>query len=62
MQETGNLPWDVVQVETSELIRGCEEGLFVKLDWSRIGPKSNYIQPAVTECGLVVVVVSQLVA
>ncbi len=23
MQETGNRPWDVVQIETSELIRGC---------------------------------------
>ncbi len=62
MQETGNRPWDVVQVENSELIRGCEEGLFVKLDWSRIGPKSSYIEPAVSECGLGVVVVSQLVA
>ena len=62
MQETGNRPWDVVQIETSELIRGCEEGLFVKLDWSRIGPKSDYIAPAVSECGLGVVVVSQLVA
>ncbi len=61
MQETGNRPWDVVQIETSELIRGCEEGLFVKLDWSRIGPKSDFIMPAVTECGLGVVVVSQLV-
>ena len=62
MQETGNRPWDVVQVETSELIRGCEEGLFLKLDWSRIGPKDQFIPPAVTECGLGVVVVSQLVA
>jgi len=62
MQATGSRPWDVVQIETSELVRGCEEGLFVKLDWSRIGPKSNYIKPAVTECGLGVVVVSQLVA
>jgi putative spermidine/putrescine transport system substrate-binding protein len=62
MQETGTRPWDVVQVENSELVRGCEEGLFVTLDWSRIGPKSNYVKPAVAECGLGVVVVSQLVA
>ena len=62
MQETGNRPWDVVQIETSELIRGCEEGLFVKLDWSKIGPKDSFIKPAVSECGLGVVVVSQLVA
>ena len=61
MQEAGTRPWDVVQVENSELIRGCEEGLFLKLDWSRIGPKENYVEPAVAECGLGVVVVAQLV-
>ena len=26
MQATGDVPWDVVQVETAEMIRGCEEG------------------------------------
>ncbi|MCG8690300.1 MAG: extracellular solute-binding protein, partial [Minwuiales bacterium] len=62
MQETNNLPWDVVQVETSERIRGCEEGLFLELDWSRIGNKSDFVEPAVDACGLGVVGVSQLVA
>ena len=61
MQETGNRPWDVVQIETSELIRGCEEGLFEVLDWSRIGPKDSFVDPAVSECGLGVVGVSQLI-
>lgn len=62
MQETGNRPWDVVQIEHSELVRGCEEGLFVPLDWSRIGPKEEFVEPAVAECGLGVIAVSQLVA
>ena len=62
MQQTDNWPWDVVQIETSELVRGCEEGMFVKLDWSRIAPKDTIVSPAVTECGLGVVAVSQLVA
>ncbi len=62
MQETANLPWDVVQVETSERIRGCEEGLFTELDWSKIGPKEQFVAPAVSDCGLGVVAVSQLVA
>jgi len=62
MQETNSRPWDVVQVENSELNRGCEEGLFKPLDWSRIGPKDNFVKPAVAECGLGVVGVSQLVA
>ncbi len=62
MQETGNRPWDVVQVEHSERIRGCEEGLFLELDWSRIGGKSKFVPEAVSKCGLGVVAVSQLVA
>lgn len=61
MQETNTRPWDVVQIEQSELIRGCEEGLFVKLDWSRIGPKDSFVPPSVSECGLGVVGVSQVV-
>src|SRR3954470_24688009 len=33
----GNANWDVVQVEVDELILGCEEGLFEKLDWAKLG-------------------------
>jgi putative spermidine/putrescine transport system substrate-binding protein len=62
MQETKNIPWDVVQVETAEMARGCEEGLFLELDWSKIGPKSNYVPGAATECGVGVVIVSVVVA
>ena len=52
MQETGEIPWDVVQVETSELVRGCEEGIFLQLDWSKIVPKTEMLPDAVTECGM----------
>jgi putative spermidine/putrescine transport system substrate-binding protein len=48
----GNATWDVVQVESEELAAGCEEGLFVTLDWSKIGGKDNYIKPAINECGV----------
>src|SRR5882762_10043320 len=33
----GASTWDVVQVESDELAVGCEEGLFEKMDYSRIG-------------------------
>ena len=33
----GAATWDVVQVESDELAVGCEEGLFEKLDYSKIG-------------------------
>ena len=48
----GNASWDVVQVEIDELILGCEEGLFEKLDWSRLGGKDKFITPAVNDCGV----------
>jgi len=41
----GAATWDVVQVESDELAVGCEEGLFEKLDYSRIG--GGRLHPAV---------------
>ncbi|MBT0963085.1 ABC transporter substrate-binding protein [Denitromonas iodatirespirans] len=52
MVETKNVTWDVVEVESPELARGCEEGLYEKLDYSKIGNKSDYIGKAVGECGI----------
>lgn len=53
MVEARNVSWDVVEVETPELIRGCEEGLFEKLDWSQIGNKKDFVPAAVgSQCGV----------
>jgi len=62
MQETGTTPWDVVQVETAEMIRGCEEGVFVPLDWSKLPAKDHYIKNAASECGVGTIVWSVLMA
>ncbi len=51
MVETGQIGWDVVELETPELQRGCEEGLFETLDWNKLGKKADFIPAAVTECG-----------
>ncbi len=51
MVETNNVTWDVVEVESPELVRGCSEGLFEKLDWSKIGDKARFVPAAVSECG-----------
>jgi putative spermidine/putrescine transport system substrate-binding protein len=48
----GNATWDVVQVESEELAIGCEEGLFEKLDWSKIGGKDAYLPSATNDCGV----------
>jgi len=48
----GNANWDVVQVESEELAIGCEEGLFEKIDYSKIGGKDAYLPAAVSDCGV----------
>ncbi|WP_233559775.1 ABC transporter substrate-binding protein [Oleomonas cavernae] len=50
--EGGQTPWDVVQVESEELVLGCEEGLFEKLDFAKIGGKDAYLPAAVHDCGV----------
>ncbi|MES2045140.1 MAG: ABC transporter substrate-binding protein [Pseudomonadota bacterium] len=48
----GDTSWDVVQVETEELILGCEEGLFEPLDWATLGGRDAFIDGAVQNCGV----------
>ena len=48
----GAATWDVVQVESDELAVGCEEGLFEKMDYSKIGGEAAYIPPSVNPCGV----------
>lgn len=51
MVEAKQVNWDVVEVESGDLGRSCDEGLYEKLDWSKIGPKSGFIPDAVQTCG-----------
>jgi putative spermidine/putrescine transport system substrate-binding protein len=62
MQDTGVVQWDVVQVETAEMIRGCEEGVFAELDWSKLPPKDSFIKNAASDCGVGTIVWSVLMA
>ena len=48
----GNNNWDVVQVESEELVLGCEEGLYEKIDWSKLGGKDKFLPDAVHDCGV----------
>jgi putative spermidine/putrescine transport system substrate-binding protein len=51
MVETKQVGWDVVEVESPDLVRGCAEGLFEPLDWSKIGDAKKFADGAVSECG-----------
>lgn len=52
MVEAKKVSWDVVEVESPDVNRGCDEGLFEKLDYSKIGNKADFNPAAVHECGI----------
>lgn len=62
MVEAKNVTWDVVEVESPDVARGCDEGLFEPLDWSKIGNKADFVPAAVTECGVGIFVWSTVMA
>jgi putative spermidine/putrescine transport system substrate-binding protein len=62
MVETNNVIWDVIQVEHPELVRGCEEGLFARIDPSKVGGEDRYIKGAIEECGVGQIVWSMVYA
>ncbi|MCW5663329.1 MAG: ABC transporter substrate-binding protein [Piscinibacter sp.] len=62
MVETKKVTWDVVEVESPDVARGCDEGLFEKLDYSKIAPKSDFLPAAVSDCGVGIFVWSTVMA
>ena len=50
--ETFAVTWDVLQVEGAELQVGCAEGLYVPLDWGKIGDRADFLPLDNSECGL----------
>jgi putative spermidine/putrescine transport system substrate-binding protein len=52
VQGSADSGWDVIQVESEELEIGCDEGMFLKIDWSRIGGKDRYLPAAQHDCGV----------
>jgi putative spermidine/putrescine transport system substrate-binding protein len=62
MVETRKVTWDVVEVESPDITRGCDEGLFEKLDYGKIAPKSDFLPAAVNDCGVGIFVWSTVMA
>ncbi len=52
MVEAKKVTWDVVEVESPDVNRGCDEGLFEKIDWAKVGNKADFQKAAVHECGV----------
>lgn len=51
MVRNRDVVWDVVMVEAPELARGCEDGVFAKIDWAAMG-RERFIPAGVHECGV----------
>ena len=54
--------WDLVLVSADELLAGCDEGLFEKLQWPAIGGRDHYLPIAVSDCGVGALVSSLVLA
>ncbi|MCC7060933.1 MAG: extracellular solute-binding protein, partial [Burkholderiaceae bacterium] len=50
MVKAHDVTWDVVMVEAPELVRGCEDGSFEKLDWTVIN-RSKFVTGGTVACG-----------
>jgi len=67
--EAGNVTWDLVDVEMSDAVRGCDEGLLEPIDPSILPPApdgtpatEDFIPGAITDCGVANIVWSTIYA
>ncbi|WP_079204482.1 ABC transporter substrate-binding protein [Pseudomonas sp. CC6-YY-74] len=52
MVDTNSVSWNLVEVESPELSRGCDEGLFEELDPAQFGSADDFIPGAIQPCGV----------
>ena len=52
MVDTKSVSWDLVEVESPELARGCDEDMFEPLDPALFGKKEGYVPGAIQPCGV----------
>jgi putative spermidine/putrescine transport system substrate-binding protein len=67
--KTGNVKWDVVDVELAEAMRGCDEGLFEKIDASKLpkgdngsDAKADFLPGMVNTCAIANISYANVVA
>ena len=67
--ESGNVTWDVVDLETSDAIRGCDDGLLERIDASMLPPapdgtpaEEDFIAGTLLDCAVGEIVWSTVVA
>jgi putative spermidine/putrescine transport system substrate-binding protein len=62
MVETGNVPIDLVTVETSTVLQGCDAGVLARLDYSKIADRSKFLPGTALDCGIGIDVYGDILA
>jgi putative spermidine/putrescine transport system substrate-binding protein len=52
MVDTGDVPIDLVTVETSTVLQGCDAGIIERLDYSKIADRSKFLPGTALDCGV----------
>ena len=52
MVDTKSVTYDLVEVESPELSRGCDEDMFEEIDPAILGKKEDYVPGAIQTCGV----------
>ena len=67
--EAGNVTWDIIDVEKSDAVRGCDEGLFMEIDPTSLPAGSDgtaavddFIPGSFTDCAVANIVWSTIFA
>jgi len=67
--EAGNVTWDIVDLETRDAVRGCEEGLLERIDPSTLPPApdgtpatEDFIEGTLIDCAVASIVWSTIIA
>jgi putative spermidine/putrescine transport system substrate-binding protein len=52
MVETGDVPVDLVTVETATVLQGCDTGVLERLDYSKIADRARFLPGSALDCGV----------
>jgi putative spermidine/putrescine transport system substrate-binding protein len=62
MVESGNTTLDVIDVDAPTALQGCDDGIYLTLDWSKIGDRSQWLPGTATDCAAGTIVYATIVA
>ncbi|WP_118184374.1 ABC transporter substrate-binding protein [Paraburkholderia phosphatilytica] len=52
MVDGHQVDWDVVEVESTDVGRGCDSGMYERIDWSKVPDAAHLAPAAKTRCGV----------